>query len=127
LEYFTREELAEMKTIVIKMHLQQRKFSTVVPPPPESTTPTPNVCPKKTNEKSTTELREDPDYSGSISSLNQLPNELLLKIFSQLSYQDKLNSARVCKKWNSLVYDRVNWRKLNFSDWKSSIHLFWFV
>ena len=114
MEYFSPEELADLKTLVIKLHMQQRKINL-----------TSQMSAKK---------RENADDGASMligeccvandelasSCINQLPDEILLKIFSKLTFSDKFKSARVCKRWSHLVYDKNNWKSLSFVDWQSS-------
>lgn len=111
LEHFTEEELHEMKNIVIKLHMQKRKHQY------------PNTLEKGDSNSKIENVLDNNDAS-SKSFVNELPNELLLKIFSFLSYSDKLRSSNVCKKWNNLIFDKFNWVELKFSDWKSSNLLF---
>ncbi|RNA08313.1 F-box LRR-repeat 5-like [Brachionus plicatilis] len=101
-EHFTEEELHEMKNIVIKLHMQQRKR--------------PHGAKRARCEPKMKNLASDRPNSNYI---NQLPDELLLKIFSLLSTSDKLRSAQACRKWNKLIYDPCNWTYLDFNQWKS--------
>lgn len=123
LQYFTPEELAEMKTIVIKLHLSQKKFSTIFH---ESKCKNGNEAKTTTTsvERESTSLRMSEKSLGVNSThdttINAIPNEILLKIFSYLPFSDKLRAASVCKKWNAIVYDPLNWNMLRFSEWTSS-------
>jgi hypothetical protein len=48
-------------------------------------------------------------------SLNDLPEEVLLKIFSHFGPEDLcLIIAKVCEKWNVLAKDRLLWKKLSY-------------
>lgn len=94
MKYFSEEELVEMKIIVIKCHMQRRKtdsFGGV----------------------------NDAAGAGSEhrSGIDDLPSELMLKIFSYLNNSEKLKAAQVSHRWNELVYSKVNWRSLNFMEW----------
>lgn len=93
MEYFTEEELVEMKIIVIKSHMQQRKSP------------------------SGAKLNDTDLNQSTVAHLNDLPDELLLNIFSYLSKSDVLKAAQVNRKWNGLVYDKTNWRNLDFDEW----------
>lgn len=108
MEHFSEEELSEMKNVVIKLHMQQRKRSMPL---------------DKTGGHLDAKIRasriNEPELI-SETSINEIPNELVLKIFSYLTNAEKLKSAKVCKKWNNLVYDQSNWKELVFSLWKSS-------
>ena len=110
-KYFSQEELVSLKTLVIKLHMQQRK--------------------NNANSQDAAYKKEHPSADDATilmdrtrdeiqTSLHLLPDEILLKIFSNLTLGDKLKSARVCKRWNHLVYDKHNWNHLSFDDWKSS-------
>lgn len=105
LEHFTEEELHEMKDVVIKLHMQQRKR-------PYGATK--SQCEPKM--KTFVSDRQTSNY------INKIPNEILLKIFSFLSVSEKFKTAQVCRKWNKLIYDPSNWNCLDFNKWKSSTH-----
>jgi len=48
-------------------------------------------------------------------SLNDLPDEILLKILSHFGPEDLcLNIAKVCEKWNILAKDVVLWKTLSY-------------
>jgi len=49
-------------------------------------------------------------------SLNDLPNEILLKILSHFGPEDLcLIIAKVCEKWNALTKDKILWKTLSYS------------
>jgi hypothetical protein len=49
-------------------------------------------------------------------SLNDLPDEILLKILSHFGPEDLcFNIAKVCKLWNILAKDVVLWKALSYS------------
>ena len=48
-------------------------------------------------------------------SLNDLPDEILLKILSYFEPEDLcLNIAKVCQRWNILAEDVVLWKSLSY-------------
>ncbi|KAK7794506.1 hypothetical protein R5R35_004723 [Gryllus longicercus] len=48
-------------------------------------------------------------------SINVLPDEMILKIFSYLDIRDICFSVcAVCKRWNSLTYERTLWKSIKF-------------
>ena len=48
-------------------------------------------------------------------SLNDLPEEVLLKIFSHFGLEDLcLIIAKVCERWNILAKDVILWKKLSY-------------
>ena len=54
-------------------------------------------------------------------SLNDLPDEILLKILSHFGPEDLcLNIAKVCEKWNILAKDVVLWKTLSYDCDRSS-------
>ncbi|KRX52847.1 putative F-box/LRR-repeat protein, partial [Trichinella sp. T9] len=60
-------------------------------------------------------LREDFDpyaVANNLMEMDQLPNKVLLHIFSHLSHKEILKSARVCKKWRTLAYDSRLWKRV---------------
>jgi len=117
LQYFTPEELAEMKTVVIKLHLNKKKFNTIT-----------TIIGRRSDEDSSCQemaaalssdaYRLDVSHTDTTSSpISALPNELLVRIFNHMPLADKFRAARVCKKWNQIVYDRFNWKHLKISEW----------
>ena len=49
-------------------------------------------------------------------SLNDLPDEILLKILSHFGPEDLcLIIAKVCEKWNVLTKDKILWKTLSYS------------
>ena len=99
MKYFTKNELLDMKIAVIKSHMKQRKF------------------PANTNLQAASNIESIPLNLSP--ALNELPDELLLKIFSYLSFSDIFKLAKVSKRWHNLIYDKSNWKILNFMEWKS--------
>ncbi len=97
-KYFTEEELVEMKIVVIKCHMQRRKADSY-------------------GGLSEAGLFEAMAEQGGI---DQIPNEIMLKIFSCLSNSEKLKAAQVSRRWNQLVYSKANWSRLNFAEWIQS-------
>jgi hypothetical protein len=47
-------------------------------------------------------------------SLNDLPNEILLKILSYFGPEDLCRIAKVCERWSALAKDVVHWRTLSY-------------
>ncbi|KAG0756384.1 hypothetical protein G6F24_011188 [Rhizopus arrhizus] len=58
-------------------------------------------------------LREWEQHFASKYLLVELPDELQIKIFSELPLEDLLKSTVVCRKWNKLVFDGSLWSKIN--------------
>jgi hypothetical protein len=51
-----------------------------------------------------------------MTSLNDLPEEVLLKIFSYFELEDLcLKIAKVCEKWKGLTKSMLLWKKLSYS------------
>ena len=49
-------------------------------------------------------------------SVNDLPNEILLKIFSHFRPEELcLIIANVCERWNVLAKDKVLWKNLSYT------------
>ena len=61
--------------------------------------------------------------AGEGTSLNDLPDEILLKVFTHFGPEDLcLKIAKVCKKWNMLAKDMILWKNLSYHcDWSSDI------
>jgi len=54
--------------------------------------------------------------AGKPTSINDLPDEILLKILSYVGPEDVyFNIAKVCKKWNTLAEDVVLWKTLSYN------------
>jgi len=132
LQHFTIDELKEMKNTVIKLHLQKRKRNSDNIKEKTSKLKKLEILPLSNYQKSS--LAESPEnknnllfksinYDSSSISFNELPNEIILKIFSFLTFVDKFKSTRVCKKWYNTIYDPQNWNELCFAQWylKSSL------
>lgn len=98
MKYFSEQELVEMKIIVIKSHMQQRK------------------APNSSREFNNHDLKSD-DNDDSKSHIDDLPSEIFLKIFSNLNNSDLLKVAQVSRRWNDMVYDKSNWNSLDISNW----------
>ena len=53
--------------------------------------------------------------AGKPMSINDLPDEILLKILSYVGPEDVyFNIAKVCKKWNVLAKDVILWKTLSY-------------
>lgn len=68
-------------------------------------------------------------YSGS-SIFDDLPDELLVKIFSFLTTEELcLHAAPVCRKWRAISQDHSLWRSLDFSSspYLSSLNFLWVI
>ena len=89
MKYFTENELVEMKNVVIKSHIQQRKSS----PFTSQFSQNKSIGAQKT-------------MIDNIDHFSKLPTEILMKIFSRLDLRDKLKSACVSKSWNQLVFEK---------------------
>ena len=54
-------------------------------------------------------------------SINTLPDEILLKILSHFEPEDLcLNISEVCERWNALAKDMILWKALSYSCDRSS-------
>ncbi len=111
IKYFSEQELSEMKIMVIKSHMQQRKSQQHSQPQQQQHQQQP------TGSAQTLMVPASQSISASI---DNLPDEILLKIFSYVNFAEIFKgAAQVSKKWNTLVYDKSNWKRLNFSNWIS--------
>lgn len=105
MQYFTEKELMEMKIIVIKSHMQQRKL---------------NLNLSGDDPKTNLTIEHDKRLNNQNISIDKLPDEILMKICSQLKFKDLLKSAKVCRKWNKIVNDPFFWETLSFDECKSN-------
>ncbi|TPX39885.1 hypothetical protein SeMB42_g06200 [Synchytrium endobioticum] len=55
------------------------------------------------------------ETTSTVLSLNSLPTELRLQIFSFLDVSQLLKASMVCKKWNDLAYDGNLWGKIDLA------------
>lgn len=115
MKYFSENELVEMKNIVIKSHIQQRKSS------PFTSHFSQNESNNAHKNVTINALLDKMDH------FNKLPTEILTKIFASLTLRDKLRGACVSKMWNQLVYDKFHWKKLCFTEWKNGYFLIFFI
>ena len=54
--------------------------------------------------------------AGKPTSINDLPDEILLKILSYVGPEDVyFNIAKVCEKWNILAKDVILWKTLSYN------------
>lgn len=129
-----------MKTVVIKLHLTKKKFSTVYSSSTErsdtassSSSKSSSTKPDRRHRKlfsSTTDNQNECQQQNHIIetrsraknavTISSMPDELLMRIFSHLPLSDKFRAASVCKRWNSIVYDALNWTQLSLDEWESA-------
>ena len=58
---------------------------------------------------------ETPIMASKPTSIDDLPDEILLKVLSYVGPEDLcLNFAKVCKKWNVLAKDVMLWKTLSY-------------
>lgn len=131
-KHFTIDELKEMKNTVIKLHLQKQKRNLDniraktskqinLELLPISKYFISNLNESERNKSST--YNENNNNDSSSISFNDLPDEIILHIFSFLSFNDKFKATRVCKKWYNTIYDPKNWNELCFDQWHPNINL----
>jgi hypothetical protein len=53
--------------------------------------------------------------AGEPRSINDIPDEIMLKILSYFGPEDLCIIAKVCKRWNDLAKDVTLWKKLSYS------------
>ena len=53
-----------------------------------------------------------------MANIEELPDEIMMEIFSMLSIKEICCSARVCQRWKILSEDKSLWCKINLSDKK---------
>jgi F-box-like len=66
----------------------------------------------KTMDKSESELRDDEE------GWSLIPENILVRIFKQLSVKDILNSSETCKRWNFISNDSILWKYKFTQDFK---------
>ena len=49
-------------------------------------------------------------------SFDDLPEEIILQIFTNLEFYDNASASQVCKRWKLLCEDQFLWLKLNLND-----------
>ena len=50
-----------------------------------------------------------------IASFEDLPDEIILQIFTHLEFYDNASASQVCIRWKSLSEDQSIWQKINLS------------
>ncbi|KAG8232886.1 hypothetical protein J437_LFUL004756 [Ladona fulva] len=70
------------------------------------------------------------DESGSIkrspfanTTIDKLPDKVLLSIFSYLTHREICRMARVCKKWRMIAYDTRLWKAVSLRPEISGLHV----
>ena len=68
-----------------------------------------------------TSLTTSKEASGLDMINKMLPKELLIRVFSHLDVKSLCRSAQVCKYWNELALDGVNWQYIDLFDFQIDI------
>ncbi|XP_076448172.1 F-box/LRR-repeat protein 5-like [Babylonia areolata] len=100
-EYFTYDELKELKAKVIQQHLQEE----------EEAPGTEKCVPECDSDK------EEEEEEGESSPLERLPTELTMKILSHLSPRDLCRCAQVSQQLNRAAMDPSLWRTVLPVQW----------
>ncbi|KAK3587105.1 hypothetical protein CHS0354_023558 [Potamilus streckersoni] len=108
MKYFTFEELRELKAQVLEQHFEKTESSDTSPD-----------SEKYVQDSLSTETKEEEknDNSEECLEIEQLPDEVLLNIFSYLNPQDLCRSAQVCRNWNKLAFHGSFWKNLYPVQW----------
>ncbi|XP_048359345.1 F-box/LRR-repeat protein 17 isoform X2 [Sphaerodactylus townsendi] len=94
-------------------------------PPSESASPPPELGGRETQESRDPDCEEPPEDPGDCCpepqspspDINELPPSILLKIFSNLSLNERcLSASLVCKYWHDLCLDFHFWKQLDLSN-----------
>ncbi|XP_036096794.1 F-box/LRR-repeat protein 12 [Molossus molossus] len=62
---------------------------------------------------------------GIMATLADLPDSVILEIFSYLSVRDRIRLSRVCRRWRRLVDDRWLWRHVDLAVYKMRPKIMW--
>lgn len=108
----------------LQAHLRNRitKLEKVKPPPPrarydsDSTT----ISDHSAFEDIFPQFPRRKSASG-VHSLNDLPEDILILIFSYLSTKDLCKASGVCQKWQMLCWDPVLWSSIQISNYQDSV------
>lgn len=98
-QHFSENELMEMKTLVIKQHLLQHR--------------------KAREQHQQGPIKIEDKTKRHACSIDSLPNEILLKVFSYLKCGDLMRSSQVSRNWNLLAYEPSFYKHISFNEWKS--------
>ncbi|XP_029356701.1 F-box/LRR-repeat protein 5 isoform X2 [Echeneis naucrates] len=113
MEYFTYEELKDIKKQVIAQHCNQRQWDCAAEVLKGfslwSQAEELQKAFKYTDHEKTDYELENKDSSGHIS---QLPTEIMLKLFRYLGPEDLCRCSRVCRTWTELAKTGSLWRHL---------------
>ncbi|KAL3852519.1 hypothetical protein ACJMK2_016147 [Sinanodonta woodiana] len=108
MKYFTFEELRELKAQVLEQHFEKTE--------PSDTSPDSE---KYVQDSLSTETKEEEksDNPEKCLEIEELPDEVLLNIFSYLNPQDLCRSAQVCRNWNKLAFHGSFWKQIFPVQW----------
>ncbi|XP_019628195.1 PREDICTED: F-box/LRR-repeat protein 5-like [Branchiostoma belcheri] len=122
MEYFSYEELKDIKSLVIKRHcLSKSKYEA------ES---------KEDKEKSDEDNKslkcrvcsaEEAQEEEEVSPIQTLPSEVLLRVMSYLSPRDLCRCAQVCRSWSVLARDGHLWQVMHPARWAQGDWRFGFL
>ncbi|XP_045165355.2 F-box/LRR-repeat protein 5-like [Mercenaria mercenaria] len=104
MQHFTYEELKQIKATVLQQHFKME------------TEDSPEKC-VADNKSSKPEINIAGSNLNDHVGIENLPDEVMLKIFSHLNPQELCRSAQVSRRWNSLTMDGSLWTALYPVSW----------
>jgi len=66
---------------------------------------------------------EDPQNSKYSTTIDKLPDKILLQVFSYLSHREICRLARTCRKWRMIAYDSRLWKAVSLRPEWSGLHV----
>lgn len=105
MQHFTFEELKQIKATVIQQHFKAESEEV----------PEKYIADLKSSKSSV--AVEEPVPKVPATGIDNLPDELLLKVFSHLNPQELCRSSQVSRRWNRLAMDGSLWTELYPVSW----------
>ncbi|XP_063435100.1 F-box/LRR-repeat protein fbxl-1-like isoform X2 [Mytilus trossulus] len=68
-------------------------------------------------------LKDTTHHKAQSLKIHQLPEKLLMKVFSYIKHQDYGKLARVCKKWRMIVYSTQLWKNVSLRPEYGGLHV----
>ncbi|XP_078596992.1 F-box/LRR-repeat protein 5-like isoform X2 [Branchiostoma floridae x Branchiostoma japonicum] len=119
MEYFSYEELKDIKSLVIKRHcLSKSKYEAESKENKE----------KSDEDNKSVKCREEAQQQQEeVSPIQTLPSEILLRVMSYLSPRDLCRCAQVCRSWSDLARDGHLWQVMHPARWAQGDWRFGFL
>ncbi|CAH1265141.1 FBXL5 [Branchiostoma lanceolatum] len=124
MEYFSYEELKDIKSLVIKRHcLSKSKYEAESKENKEKSDEDNKSVKCRVCSAEEAQQQEEEE----VSPIQALPSEILLRVMSYLSPRDLCRSAQVCRSWSDLARDGQLWQVMHPARWAQGDWRFGFL